>query len=151
MPIKVEEDYYADLLDEKAEEYSKESKIPYEDVLDILLEGWDLACAYYENNQGKVKESIIREQYPELFEKEYPKFNILNTPIVKDRIGYILGKNNISPYKADKILKIYHKEINKELGKYYQVRTLMLETLENVIEEVLKPDLDSIEGDNLDT
>ena len=88
MPLKIIDDYYDDLQEEKIEEYSEKYMLKDSVVRDIFLEGWDLCCAFYENKTGKVKQSIIREQYPELFENQ-TELDVVNEATLIDRIGYV--------------------------------------------------------------
>jgi len=143
MPLKVIDDYYDDLQEEKIEEYSEKYMLKDSVVRDIFLEGWDLCCAFYENKTGKVKQSIIREQYPELFENQ-TELDVVNEATLIDRIGYAqynFNNNELTQKEAKEWFEENKEELQKILIKdnYYQYhKDMILKGLEVAIKDIIE-------------
>lgn len=60
-------DKYNKLIREKTVYYANQYDIEEAVAKDIIIEGWDIACEYFENDRGLIKLEHIKRQYPELF------------------------------------------------------------------------------------
>jgi len=143
MPLKIIDDYYDDLQEEKIEEYSEKYMLKDSVVRDIFLEGWDLCCAFYENKTGKVKQSIIREQYPELYSQK-SELDLVNEATLIDRIGYFqynFNNNELTPEESKEWFEDNKEELQTILLRnplYQHSKRIILKELEEAIKEIIK-------------
>jgi len=143
MPLKVTDDYYDDLQEEKIEEYSEKYMLKDSVVRDIFLEGWDLCCAFYENKTGKVKQSIIRDQYPELFENQV-ELDIVNQNTLIDMIGHQTHSTQnkyITQQEAKEKLKEIKDDMQTILMRdtgYQNAKSLIINKVNDIIKRILE-------------